>query len=977
MAVSPRVLIEEWLPVTELGIESRRESAPIPGQFPKLKTFHVWWARRPLAACAGVVLGSVMPAWSGRLATAFPNAPELESEKAYQAWFLRLCGVLGDPVEAKHRIARADEEGVTLGAKAYGYKQAFKNSPTVKDLMLLHAVLARTWMNLPTVLDPAAGGGSIPYESIRYGLPTTANDLNPVAAAILRAGVEIPSRFGLELIGDLKKWGKVLADRVKKRLEPYFRKPDTSDNTSYLFARTVACPRTGKPVPLAPNWWLSKEKGGAAVRLITERKGRELSEVDFEIVSPVPKKYDPDQGTVAGGDAVSPWDNLVIDGDYIKAEAQAGRMGSQLYAIAVRIGGKRRFRTPTPTDLDGILDAEKELKRRLSEWLLRGIVPDDEIDPTSNYQRGHRLYGVNHWREMFSDRQLLVHGTFVEEFLRMEGEIRRSLPDERATAVMALLGVAQGKALDYNSMQTIWDNSRYKIAHTFTKHNFQFKWTFGEFEGARELYPWCLGQLIDSYEGIAGLLVPISESLLSSSQKVAAPAIARVMRGTAGDLREVSSGSMCLVCIDPPYYDNVMYAELSDFFLAWEHHTIGRVWPDLMGGGRSDKENEAVANYARFADAGKRRNELANADYEAKMTAIFQECRRVLRDEGVLTVMFTHKRAEAWDTLGMGLMEAGFVIETSWPVNTESEQSLHQAKLNSAASTIMLVCRKRQRTEGKPPFFEDIESEVRQAARDALLRFSNAGLSGVDLLLSTYGPALSVISSYWPVYSSEADPATGRSRLLRPEEALDAARTEVVRVQRQRLLGKPTQLDPLTDFALIAWDTFKAAEFPFDEARRLALATGGLDVDELARAKVVEKKSGTVVLLVPSKRVRRKSAAEESLPGVRPEATAFPIALDAVHTVLYVADVDSMGTAKSLIERAGLGKDARFLATLQGLVRAVPRTKVKGEWVRPEARLLDAICTAWFPDIEIPKAESEQVLWLAERKQAELLDDEE
>jgi hypothetical protein len=271
----------------------------------------------------------------------------------------------------------------------------------------------------------------------------------------------------------------------------------------------------------------------------------------------------------------------------------------------------------------------------------------------------------------------------------------------------------------------------------------------------------------------------------------------------------------------------------------------------------------------------------------------------------------------------------------------------------------MLVCRKRLESEGKPPFFEDIESEVRHAAREALLRFSKAGISGVDLLLSTYGPALSVISSRWPVYSSEADPITGRSRLLRPEEALNAARAEVVRIQRQRLLGKPIQLDPITDFVLIAWDTFKAVEFPFDEARRLALATGGLDVDELARAKVLDKKSGTVVLLEPAKRLRRASSAEESLPGVRPDATAFPVALDAVHTVLYVADVDGMSAAKSLIERVGLRKDARFLAALEGLMRAIPRTKVKGDWVRPEARLLDAICTAWFPDIKIPEAEAE------------------
>ena len=213
------------------------------------------------------------------------------------------------------------------------------------------------------------------------------------------------------------------------------------------------------------------------------------------------------------------------------------------------------------------------------------------------------------------------------------------------------------------------------------------------------------------------------------------------------------------------------------------------------------------------------------------MTAIFAECSRILDNRGVMTVMFTHKEADAWDSLGTALMESGFTIETSWPVNTESEQSIHQAKKNAAASTIMLVCRKREpRQSSSHPFFEDLEAEVRAAAREATVRFAAAGISGVDLLLSTYGPALSVISANWPVFSSEADEATGRSRLLRPEEALDAAREEVVRLRRQRLVGSEAALDAMTDFALLAWDTFKAAEFPFDEARRLALASGGLSV---------------------------------------------------------------------------------------------------------------------------------------------------
>jgi adenine-specific DNA methylase len=899
-----------------------------------------------------------MPVWSDELVEHFKTHPEMRSEKDYRAWFLRLCGVLGDPVAAKARIAQATDEGIRLGAQAYGYRQAFKNSPSNADLALLHEVLERTWGSLPAVLDPTAGGGSIPYESIRYGLPTVANDLNPVAATVLRASLELPARFGVDLAADLRRWGEELVARVRKRLLPFFALPDHSDNNTYIFARTVACPRTGKPVPLSPNWWLRKEAGReVAVQLVTEDDNGEFDEVHFKIVTGnAAKGLASDRGTVAGGDAISPWDNLAIHGDYIKAEAQAGRMGSQLYAIAVRASdGNREFRAPTAVDLNALEEASQTLKQIRASWEESGILPTEEIGPASNYDRGHRMYGIQTWASMFSDRQLLVHGTFVEEFCKMLPDIKSSEPSGKAEAVAALLALMVGKGVNWNAISSSWNVGTQSTRSVFDKHNFAFKWSYAEFEGARELYRWCLSQLMDAYSGIAKLLAPSdADSLKPASVRHPVPGTITVTQRTAGDLASVSSGSQTLVCIDPPYYDNVMYAELSDFFYVWEKRTVGMVWPEFFEDELTDKKNEAVANLARFSDSGRRKKELAAADYEAKMQAIFAECNRVLTENGVMTVMFTHKRADAWDALGMAVMQAGFTIENSWPVNTEREQSLHQAQTNSAASTIMLVCRKRESVESGA-FFEDLEPEVRSAAREALQSFTEQGIAGVDLLLATYGPALSVISSQWPVYSSEADPITGRSRLLRPEEALEAARAEVARIQRQRLIGRDQQLDPITDFVLVAWDNFKAREFPFDEARRLALAVGGLDVDDLDRAKVLEKKAGTVILLPPAKRIRRDGDLEAGLPGVYPEATSFVVAIDAVHTALQIADIDGVGAAKAFLDRGGLTADARFTAALQGLVNAIPRTKVKGEWVISEAKVLDRLVTAYFPGIKLPE----------------------
>jgi adenine-specific DNA methylase len=545
----------------------------------------------------------------------------------------------------------------------------------------------------------------------------------------------------------------------------------------------------------------------------------------------------------------------------------------------------------------------------------------------------------------------------VEEYRKLVPEVRAEIGEaERADAVLALLGMMQGKSITHSSCHSRWDPGRRKICNTFERHDFTFKWTYAEFDAARALFPWCLEQLLDAYKGIASLLVPGAPALASTLPEVdTLPGVVSVRQGTAADLAGLSDQTYELVCIDPPYYDNVMYAELADHFYVWEKRTLREVWPEFFTEELTDKKNEAIANVPRFADAGKRRRQLADADYEAKMTAIFAECFRVLRDDGVLTVMFTHKRAEAWDTLGMSLMEAGFTIESSWPVATESDSSMHIAAKNAASSTIILCCRKRGNGSGGKTYFEDVEGDVRAAARDALGRFSAFGMQGVDLLLSSYGPVLSVISSRWPVYSSEADPVSGKSRLLRPEEALDAARGELVRLQRQRLIGHAAQLDPISDFVIMSWEIFRAREFPFDEARRLALAVGGLDVDELVRAKVVEKKAGTVVLTPPARRVRREADLEVGLPGTYLAAQSFPVIIDALHTAMHLAEEDGPTAAKAWLDRVGLTDDQRFQAALQGLVNAMPRTKTKDKWVVPEAEWLDAVCF-YFPDVTVAEA---------------------
>jgi len=934
----PRVLIEEWLPIAEVGVESQREHGFMT-PFPAPVRLHVWWARRPLMACRAAVLASTLPAWS-------PEWPshlraEFPTEKEYRGWLIHQLGVRGDPVAARLRVRAAAAAGITL-KKTYDGPRAFMLTPDRENLELQRRLLRHAWgTEEVAVADPMAGGGSIPLEALRFGYRAFAGELNPVAAVILLATLEYPARFGPGLADEIKKWGNVWAERVRKRLEPFFPVRQGESIQAYIFARTVACPETGKPVPLSPNWWLRRGSDPVGVRLIAEP---DMNEPRFEIVrGRKVKELDPDAGTAAGGDGRSPWTGAPIPSDYIKAEAQAGRMGQVLYAVAVKEGKRRDFRAPTEEDVVALETAERELWARWDEWERADLIPTEAILEGSK-TREPRNMGMTRWCDLFSPRQLVAVVTAVEELRRLGPECNDAAGNVVAAAVQTYLALAVSKVVNYNARLASWHAPRGVVRSVFDQHNYAFKATFAEFDAAHSLLPWAVDQVVDAYRGLSDLVEP-SRGALFPDRPEAAADLVEVRQGNAADLR-LADGSLHAVVVDPPYYANVQYAELSDFFYVWEKRSLGHLYPALFATELTDKAPEAVANPVRFEQLDKKKaKDLARADYERKMTACFREMHRVLRHDGVLTVMFTHKEVEAWDTLGRSLIEAGFVIESSWPVHTESEHSLHQAGKAAAASTILLACRKRE-VGGESEWWDDLKGEVRRTARARAQDFQEAGISGVDLYIATFGPTLSVISRQWPVLTSEVDEKTGEPRPLRPEEALELAREEVASLRRRGLLlGRSIEFDPVTDWYVLAWDAF-GVEAPFDEARKLGLALG-VDVQEdLVKSRIVAKKSGTVVLQEPPKR-RHPGLAD-------PDGEGYGRLIDSAHALMIVFTEDGVRGAERWLKRTGLGNDARFQGLLQALVNAIPRTKVKGEFVRAEARALDGL-RVLFPDLVVPE----------------------
>ena len=955
-------LIERWLPIAEIGEESMRERRSMTA-LPPVYYLHVWWARRPLVASRAAILASLLPADAGR------------------GQFLHAIGIHGDPMAAKARIAEAKRTGERFEGSAYGYGRAFGHAPDAQDREWLYANAKGEF----AVLDPTAGGGAIPFEAVRLGAIAVANDLNAVSALILAATVDWPLRHGTCLLPEFERLSQRLVETRETRLQQYFPREPMPDAvpTNYLHARTIICPYCAGLVPLSPNWRLTPS--GVGVRLLPQLAGGPQTEgrvCAFEIVDAA---EDQSEGTVARGDGLCPYSDCQrqIKGDEIKAQAQAGQMGEQLYAVVykrrviveTKTGRKREkwvrgYRAPRAEDDNSPL-IRATLDEKLPEWEAFDFMPCERI-PEGNKTTEPKRYGMSMWRDLFSPRQLLCHGTGVEIF-------REMLEADRATgeltklrqAAYCYLALSLDKLLNYNSRMSVWMPTREVVANTFNRHDFAFCWSHAEMvplvTGLG--YDWAFKQTAKCIKELVQLVNPndrLPDLFDQSAQRPPQPATPAVGRASGADLfnqsteepsnqgterprqpppvtitcksadslDHIPNASIDVIVMDPPYYDNVMYAELSDFFYVWLKRTAGHVFPKLFRRQLTDKENEAVANPARFAGE-KGTRAWAGRDYQERMAAIFAECRRVLKANGIMTLMFTHKATGAWDALTKGLIEAGFVITASWPINTEAGGSLHIRNKAAANSTVFLACRPRPReaaTEVRDAvtYWEDVEPRVAQAVRTRVVEFQEAGIAGVDLYLASFGPALEEFSRHWPLTrgTPRERPNLGRRRqqeLLEeewdpyaatPEDALDAARREVKRWRLEQLTHKKAKedLDAVTAFFVLAWDAFRAPIFAYDEALRLARAVG-VDMDAQVAKRLGEKRGSDF---------RLWDSATRAAKGTLGPVDGSRGMIDTLHHAANVSRTRSLAAARDLLADTGMDQDARLFRSFEAVLEVLP-----------------------------------------------------
>ncbi len=396
--------------------------------------------------------------------------------------------------------------------------------------------------------------------------------------------------------------------------------------------------------------------------------------------------------------------------------------------------------------------------------------------------------------------------------------------------------------------------------------------------------------------------------------------------------------------VDPPYADNVQYSELADFFYVWLKRTQGYRRPEWFSTYLCEHDQEAVVSISRHREGTSKTAEArkkAHEFYQKLMTETFRECRRILRDDGVLTVMFTHKKQEAWAALFRSLIQAGFLITATWPVKTESEHSLHQAKKNAAQSTVLLVARKRPPGAGVGRFGAAMRKEISRKARDTSERLQKENLNPVDQLVGSFGPAMEVYGRYDEV-------RTDTGQVIDVDVALEEAADAVSAWRVEQLAARGlTGVEPEGRFALLCWDVLGAAEFRFNEAKLLGHAVG-MDVDRLVAAGLVTK-SGDKIQMLPAKERRRARAlepeeVEDTLFGtvtvskhktkkavlkVHPNDPSFRTSLDSCHALAlrYLeagGGAGGVGSARSLARQQGWGKESPVGHLLEALVHAAP-----------------------------------------------------
>ena len=724
-------LAEADFPLAQVSKYAAREKSIRHGH---PSTLHIWWARRPLASCRAILMALLLPD------PCDVSCPETFREKARKL----LLSMRARPSGWNKTVKT--NEGLRQVLMEFIGEFSNWDKATNEEFLKTgrHLIEAAHGERKPVIVDPFAGGGSIPLEALRLNCEAVASDLNPVACLILRAMLEDIPKSNAEIPENLRNAGARIKATVQKELANLY--PQDIDGASpvvYLWARTVRCetPNCGAEIPLVRSMWLSKTANvRRALRSRVRRTNNEQPTVDFEIFEPESEK-EVENGTVARAKATCLCCRTVLPPERVRAQltAQCGGTdvafdskgnrtgGARLLAVTTtRKGTKRRgHRLANRADYDAVRLAQERIQGEIRNWEDQGRsgrcpIPDEEL-PLMSGTFNVPLYGIKKWGDLFTARQkaaLLEISRYIQE------------SDEPKT-IRVLLAFALSKFARANN-----GNARLRpdssVAPAFGMQALPITWTFPE------TVLW--GGRSEHFDGAIENISEIVEAF---------PAIAagQVAQSDASDY-PLPNQSGDVWFTDPPYYFAVPYADLSDFFFVWLKRTLPE---ETLLKDPYDQNNTLTPKQAELCEMQRwdpRRYAHKNkAFFEQGMGKAFGEGRRVLRDDGVGSVVFAHKTTEGWEALLSGMIEGGWTITGSWPIATEASSRLRARDAAALATSVHLVCR--PRPEDAPVGeWADVLRELPIRVGDWMQRLGKEGVKGADLIFACIGPALEIYSRY-------------------------------------------------------------------------------------------------------------------------------------------------------------------------------------------------------------------------------------
>ncbi len=944
-------LIEVALPLEAINVASAREKTVRHGHPSNL---HRWWARRPLAACRAVLFGQMVDDPSS-----WPS--EWPTDAAQEAERLRLFRIIEDLVlwenssnervigNARREIAVSFARGRTADGHADARDAAvLVKNPKATDVNLYLAEVA------PPVHDPFAGGGSIPLEAQRLGLRAIATDLNPVAVLINKALIEIPPKFaGMPAVNpesrsqrrqdwkgaqglaeDVRYYSGWMRDEAAKRIGHLYPKvtitaelaEDRKDLEplvgqeftviAWLWARTVRSPNpafAGVHVPLAASFLLCAQPGKEAYvapEILADG-------YRFRVMAGKPVDLEATKnGTklARGAKFRCLMSGTPMPSEHVKEEGRAGRMGTRLMAVVAEGVRGRLYLSPTP-------EMEAVAASAVPQWEPDGAFVEDGRAFTPY------LYGLKEWRHLFTRRQLVAMTTFSDLVLEAQARAKADalsatmapaetafvapgdFADNYANAIATYLAMAVSKAADSNNSLCPWEPVAQCSRQLFGRQLIPILWDFAE---ANPLHD-SSGGVSTNVDGLLRSFVCLPSQVVPGSADQADAA-----------LQTVSAGK--LVSTDPPYYDNVPYADLSDFFYVWLRRSIKPIYPKIFSTLAVPKSNELVATSYRHGG-----RESAETFFLDGMTQAMHRLVEQVPDALPVAIYYAFKQAETrdaegtsstgWEAFLDAVLKAGFTVCGTWPMRTESTVAL-KTNQNALASSIVLICRKRP-SDAPTTTRADFRRLLRQELPAALKALQHGNIAPVDMAQASIGPGMAIFSRHAKVLEADGTPMTVRTALQLINQALDEYLTE-----------QEGEFDGDTRFALTWFETRQYDPGPFGEAETLAKARN-VSVSGVAEAGILSSAAGKVRLL------RRSELPDDWDPETDKRLTVWEAAQ---HLIWRLENKGESAAADLLAHLRATAAPARDLA-----YRLYTTCERKG-WAE-EARAYNGLVVAW-PELE-------------------------